>query len=111
LKSKFKNPPKEGKEILDSVKLSIEKKEILNIKKQSNIFRLIELQKISDSTFFNALENIKKDVEKIALDSIKNNFNFRDLDKLIKIEYDNLYAQKTHDLDLTIYDELKSIIQ
>jgi hypothetical protein len=32
-------------------------------------------------------------------------------DKLIKIEYDNLYAQKTHDLDLTIYDELKSIIQ
>lgn len=86
LKTKFKNPPKEGKEILDSVKLSIEKKELLNIKKQSNIFRLIELQKISDSTFFNALENIKKDVEKIALDSIKSNFNFRDLDKLIKIE-------------------------
>jgi hypothetical protein len=34
----------------------------------------------------------------------------RKRDKLIKIEYNNLYAQKTRDLDLTINDELASII-
>ncbi len=85
-KNKFYDAPKECQYMIDSIRTIIEQKEMESIIKKSDLFRLVQLQKISDSTFKMKLESIKPRVDSVVLKSISNNFDFQVLNRLIDVE-------------------------
>jgi hypothetical protein len=85
-KSKFHDAPKECLYLIDSVKSIIEEKEIESIVKKSDLIRLVQLQKISDSSFNLKLKTIKPQIESDVIKSISTTFDFEKLNRLISIE-------------------------
>lgn len=85
LVSQYPQKIKECNLVLDSLKLSIQKDEIDNIRKNSDLFRLIELQKISDSSFIQELNSIKSEIENLVFQKILEEYDFKKLNDLSKL--------------------------
>lgn len=85
-KNKYEGAPIESMSIIDSVRTEIQNKEVERIKTKIDLERIIQLQKISDSSFINLLIDLKPTIEKEVLNKIANDFDFYRLNNLISIE-------------------------
>lgn len=91
--NQFPQKIKECNQVLDSLKLSIQKSEISNIRKKSDLFRLIELKKISDSSFVQELNSIKPEIEVLVFQKILEEYDFKKLNDLSKLYSPNESTQ------------------
>ena len=72
--------------ILDSLKKSVEQEELMMIRKNSDLIRIIQLSKIADKSFGDSLSKIKPGIQNIVFQDISQKFDFYKIDEIIKNE-------------------------
>jgi hypothetical protein len=82
---KYPQKIKECNLILDSLKLSIQNEEISNLRKNKDLFRLKNIEGISDTTFYNNLQMLKSEIEPLVFKQIIEEYDFDKLNNLVKI--------------------------
>lgn len=126
LEKKYKDHIYEYNNVFDSIKTAIQTKEISNIRKETNLLRLYELLRISDSIFIKELIELESELEKTVFQNIINEYNIKKINQLYivsdksrqdklnkiqeKIEFNLIEGLKSDNPNLKLSEELRSLV-